>query len=93
MNWKELPDELFGYWRSGSDYTHIDAMLVPCASTEDKACIQDKLEVKEYLGELWNMIVYHNQFRFKADGYRDKSVVKSSVFTRVRTANALAISA
>ena len=43
MNWKELPDELFGYWRSGSDYTHFDAMVVPCASTEDKACIQDKL--------------------------------------------------
>ena len=40
------------------------------------------------MSDVWEMLVYHNQFRFSADGYGDESVVKSSVLTTVRTANA-----
>ena len=72
VDWRNLPDEFNGYWKSNTDnFSFYEAMLVPCVSTEDDDCILGEQEVKDYVSDFWNMLVYHNQFRFEADAYGD----------------------
>ena len=46
VDWRDLPNELFGYWKSGSDFTNYDIMLMPCAINGDQECINDEQDVK-----------------------------------------------
>ena len=43
IDWTQYSHELFGYWRNRDNYSFVDVMLVPCASTEAEAdeCVWD----------------------------------------------------
>ena len=43
VDWTQLSQELFGYWRNRDNSFNVDVMLVPCASTEAEAdeCVWD----------------------------------------------------
>ena len=60
VDWK-ITKDLFGYWKSASDFSLFDAAFVSCASTDDQACVMGEQEVKEYVSDDWSMLVYHNQ--------------------------------
>ena len=75
--------EVYGDWSKGSNYAYVDVVLVPCASVKGHDdCVWEQDEVSEYLGA-WNMVVYHNQPKFRPDAYSEDSISKESVLTKI----------
>ena len=87
IDWKAQQHKVYGSWRNpATDYSYVDVMLVPCATTGEESCEWDKTKVKEYLGSPWNMIVYHNQQKFEQSKFDDESIENKSVLTYIYTA-------
>ena len=61
---------LYGTESSGIDHIAIDIILVPCASRVtlydgsvvggDDSCVWDKDEVRNYMGQTFSLLAYHN---------------------------------
>ena len=78
--------DLYGSENDGVDYAAVDPMLVPCMSRitlfdgkeigADDDCIQDQLEVQEYMGQGYNMIRYANSHMFNEDTYQDEKIIE-----------------
>ena len=86
LDWKEEQRELWGNWRNLVNYSYIDVMLVPCASSlaDAEECIWDKDQVIDYIGPIWHMDVYFNQQNFKPNTYGDDRIEKKMTKTTVR---------
>ena len=86
IEWKKFQHELWGNWRNLVNYSYIDVMLIPCASSAADAeeCIWDKDQVVDYIGPIWHMDVYFNQENFVSNKYGDDRIEKKMIKTTVR---------
>ena len=79
LDWRNYDIQLYSSWRSGSSYTAIDVMAVPCGYQFDKAsqeyddseCNWDLQKAIEYLHVI-NILVYHNHGVFVEDAYGEE---------------------
>lgn len=67
LDWQAQQHEIYGNWQNtGTNFSYVDVMLVPCATSGEESCVWEKDKVQEYLGSPWDMIVYHNQQQFES---------------------------
>ena len=71
LDWKALNFNLYGDWQEAGDYNAVNIRLIPCATQFESydgtilggndECVWDEKEVKDYIGESFRILVYHNQ--------------------------------
>ena len=88
LDWGALKLPLQDTWQSGNDYSAIEVALRPCATRVtlwdgsetggDDSCTWDEKEVKEYMSQTFNFMMYHNQQEFDPNEFGEGRIAKNS---------------
>ena len=97
LDWSGSDINVFGSWRSDTDYRSVDIMVVPCGmsyvsfdgidqTTEEEDCNWDKQSAVEYLGETLFLKVLYNQETFYQPSFsKEGRVLKNSRMMQIQS--------